>query len=280
MNFTNFVFSMLPFLMIDLHNIFTDSKQPDDLSVSDILKLQSEYPYCLNLHYILLEKAGTLGKEHLDTIIKKVATFSIDRQHLKDKIQGIRARMEQIEDETEEQEVSNIKVAKPEEKASRVIVTQKVRILDKPKEPIKPKQNKTTPVQPQDVEQSDKQEQEIVKKQKSDKSKKSFDEWLGSLKASIKVKKDEILQEKPKKKKKKEKKKDKKKKKKKLEQLLAKSKDLVEQEIVTETLADIMAQQGYIDKAREMYKKLSLLFPEKSSYFAGKIKELKNLDNV
>jgi len=233
----------------------------------------------LNLHYILLDKAGALGKEHLDAIIKKVATFSIDRQHLKQKIQVIRAKMEQIES-TKDEASQKIAVAKPEEIAARVIVTQKVRILDKPKEAVKPKQNEATLVQSQNVVHSIKQEQEIVKKQKSDKSKMSFDEWLGSLKASIKVKEKEILQQKPKKKKKKRKKKDKKKKKKKLEQLLAKSKDLVEQEIVTETLADIMAQQGYVDKARQMYIKLSLLFPEKSSYFAGKIKELKNLDNV
>jgi len=46
------------------------------------------------------------------------------------------------------------------------------------------------------------------------------------------------------------------------------------QEIVTETLAKIYADQGHYNKAIEAYKKLSLKYPEKSSYFAERISEL------
>ena len=52
---------------------------------------------------------------------------------------------------------------------------------------------------------------------------------------------------------------------------------LVEDEdIVSETLAIIYAEQGYSGKATKMLKKLSLIFPEKSSIFASHIEMIKN----
>ncbi len=42
----------------------------------------------------------------------------------------------------------------------------------------------------------------------------------------------------------------------------------------TETLAEIYAEQGYLDEAKQIYSKLSLRNPEKSVYFAALIEKL------
>ncbi len=46
------------------------------------------------------------------------------------------------------------------------------------------------------------------------------------------------------------------------------------EDIISESLAKILAKQGHIKESIDMYRKLSLKFPEKSSYFASRITEL------
>ena len=48
-----------------------------------------------------------------------------------------------------------------------------------------------------------------------------------------------------------------------------------EGEVVTESMAEVLVQQGKVKKALEVYKKLSLLDSTKSAYFAAKIDQLK-----
>ena len=57
------------------------------------------------------------------------------------------------------------------------------------------------------------------------------------------------------------------------------SKPFIEEkgEFVTETLARIYIRQGYYSRAVNIYEKLSLKFPEKSSYFASQIEKVKEL---
>ncbi len=48
-------------------------------------------------------------------------------------------------------------------------------------------------------------------------------------------------------------------------------------EVITETMAEVLIKQGQEDKAIQLLIKLSFLNPEKSSYFAAKIEQLKGI---
>ena len=49
-------------------------------------------------------------------------------------------------------------------------------------------------------------------------------------------------------------------------------------DIYTETLAQIYAEQGYYEQAKNIYSKLILAYPEKSAYFAALIQKLNELN--
>lgn len=51
------------------------------------------------------------------------------------------------------------------------------------------------------------------------------------------------------------------------------------EELVSETLANLYVQQALYEKAVQMYEKLKLKFPNKSGYFASKIENIKNLNS-
>ena len=48
-----------------------------------------------------------------------------------------------------------------------------------------------------------------------------------------------------------------------------------EKEVLTKAMAEVWIKQGNNEKASEIYRKLSLQNPSKSSYFAAKIDQLK-----
>ena len=58
---------------------------------------------------------------------------------------------------------------------------------------------------------------------------------------------------------------------------LADQSSIVGEELITETLAKIYMKQGLYNEALQSYQKLILKFPEKNSYFAGQIENIKKL---
>lgn len=109
-------------------------------------------------------------------------------------------------------------------------------------------------------------EQKVKKKKKKDGKKKAsltasnYAEWL-------------LAQEQINKKKAKKKKKKKKQKKVVQEAMRSLTK---KKGIVSEPLAELLVAQGHVPQAIMMYQELSLMHPKKSTYFAARIKELKN----
>ncbi len=51
------------------------------------------------------------------------------------------------------------------------------------------------------------------------------------------------------------------------------------EDMISETLADVLARQGKTARAIDIFKKLSLQFPEKSSYFAKKMESVSKENN-
>ena len=64
-----------------------------------------------------------------------------------------------------------------------------------------------------------------------------------------------------------------------LDQRITEKSDLENDDLITETLANIYFEQKKYEKALMAYQKLSLKYPEKSIYFASRIKEIEVVKN-
>lgn len=100
--------------------------------------------------------------------------------------------------------------------------------------------------------------QEIQPDDKLGKQLKSFTEWLKTMRRLPAANMEEVLDKTDDEE---------------IEQYAAHS--LVEKEVLTEAMAEVLKKQGKYEKAIDVYNKLSLLNPHKRAYFVAKIQDLK-----
>ncbi len=315
------------------------------ITYPELRSLALQYPYCQNIHLLLLQKSWFEKHRHYEHYLKKAALYVRDRQRLSKQFHDAPLAKEQSEnfvmsadylelidltghgtsDATfadkrqssvsfEDFETTNLKSMEHQDpkknKSSQPVDLSKDRILfiedlmadESTKKPAPPAKKKAATYQePEPEEQVEELEDlptnpglipfEITNDAELLKPvpKNSFSSWLKrypspresiqyDLKQSgrmyveevrAKIGQEDVEKPVPAKKKKA--------KHKKSEASHSKPGDtLGKDEAASETLAAILAEQGNHDKAIEMYNRLSLIFPEKSTFFALQIQKIKN----
>jgi hypothetical protein len=215
-----------------------------DCTIEELQKLAAEYPYFTPAQFLLVQKLKETNKEMYNEQIQKLSLHFnnpiwLDHLMEENKTILIEEKPAQEEIKTGEQEVQ---IAEPvKQQHADELTFEPYHTVDYfASQGIKPV-DEEKPV--------DRFGQQL----------KSFTEWLKTMKrlpaAEIEKKVDARSEEQ-------------------VQQLAETS--LKDDEVVTETMADVWVKQGNKEKAIEIYNKLSLLNPSKSDYFAAKIEETKN----
>ena len=210
----------------------------------ELLKLTKEYPYCQSSQLLFLKSLHNEDSIKFNTQLKYAAAFAADRQQLFYLITEKNKRHQQ----------------KP-------IVKKKETIVVTSKEKAKEQLGIGKPLQ-FDIEEKHSfsewlklsQAKPIERKEETSNLDQSLDEKLNLIeqfvaKGRTKPKKEEFFSP------------------------INQAKKSVEDEMtfVTETLARVYLEQEHFEKAKLAYKKLSLKYPEKSSFFAGQIELIEKL---
>jgi len=243
-----------------------------------LTELVKEYPYFQTAQVLLAKNLHNEKNIRYNAQLKIAAAYSTDRKKLYELINGIAQPEEKIAQPVIKEEKKEILQERPLLKPIERVKTEVP--IDEKKEEAVPagRQEKVEPV-------SEKKVEPVVKRQQPQLDKKhTFTEWL-RLTSIHSVKAVEIEREKKKPSQKDElidkflREEPKISKPQKAEFFspvnMAKQSIIEDDDLVTETLAQIYEKQGFYAKAIKAYEKLSLKYPEKKVSFAARIENLR-----
>jgi len=233
-------------------NFLSKPEQLNATSIADLEQMADEFPYCASIHLLLALNLFLDRSIKFDAQLHKTAAIIGNRKMLKKHIDYINDNLERIQlpDEYESKDATDVidktlqaeevlKNQKIEELKARI--ERKLAEIERAKKKHKAGDKGTTKHASPDLDSLD--------KENKGKSKKELIEHFIVSEPSITRKSAHFF-----------------------DPIDLAAQSITDQEnIVSETLAQIYYDQGYKEKAIKIYDKLSLKFPEKSSYFASQI---------
>jgi hypothetical protein len=264
-------------------------KKPlDECRLDELRQLVHQYPYFAPLQLFVAKKLKTKNSELFQDQVQKTSLYFQNRLWLEHLLNESTSKIQvitDIHDETEERELTEYEdLNKPEQPIETTPTNEsEVKIADETTITENAEQNESQPfleipklkIEPlgagnaeftfQPYHTVDYFASQGVKFKEEEKPKdrfgqqlKSFTEWLKTMK-SLPVSEIVTLSDT------------------KIEQKVVQLAEhsIADRDVVTEAMAEVWEKQGNYAKAEEIYHKLSLLDPPKSSYFAAKIEDLK-----